>query len=530
MKKKFLCCFTVVSLMACLLVIPALANTDGFYTYSVENGVATITKCDTAIKGDVTIPETLGGYTVTSIGREAFYGCEGIENIQIPNSVTQIGKLAFLECRNLLSITLPGGIEKIDDFTFYYCESLKSIQIPDNVKSIGIYAFSGCRSLSDVSIPDSVTVIENSAFSECVSLKSIVIPDNVKKINSYAFSYCTNLEKIELLGDSVILGKSVFQKCENLSDIYYSGNENGWNMAAGSESFGNAVVHKLYGAVSDEDYSYIVSNGGARIVECKKTSTNIKIPNTLGEYPVTAIGACAFYEGYAIQTVEIPNTVVSIGNSAFAYCDGITSINLPKSLKIIGSYAFNYCTGMEGIYIPDTVREIGECAFQRCTSLSGIDIPNGVTSIQDGTFRRCSALSNISIPSTVSSIGAGATAYCSKLNDVYYSGSNREWSKISIGNDNTYLMNADIHYLKNPSTKTVINDDGLTVSFSDTDNGNVVILALYQDKQFKDLQYKVYNGESIVFKTDTNYDTAKIMVWNSFDKMEFITSPEIISK
>lgn len=530
MKKKFWCCLMAVYLIVGLISIPAFANTDGFYTYSVENGVATITKCDTAIKGDVTVPETLGGYTVTSIGREAFHGCEGIENIQIPDNVIEIGEFAFLECTNLLSITLPVGIERIGGGTFYACESLKSIEIPDNVKSIGIYAFSGCRSLSDVNIPDRVTVIEHSAFSECLSLKSIVIPENVKKINSYAFNYCTNLEKIEFLGDSFILGKSIFQKCDSLSDIYYSGNENGWNMAAGSESFGNAVVHKLYGSVSGEDYSYIVSHGGARIVECKKTSTNIKIPNTLGEYPVTGIGACAFYECYDIQTVEIPDTVISIGNSAFAYCDGITSINLPKSLKIIGSYAFNYCTGMESIYIPDTVREIGECAFQRCTSLSGIDIPNGVTSIQDGTFRRCSALSNISIPSTVTSIGAGATAYCSKLNDVYYSGSEREWSKISIGSDNIYLMNSDIHYLKNPSTKTVINDDGITVSFSDTDNGNVVILALYQDNLFKDLQYKVYNGESIAFKTDTNYDTAKIMVWNSFDKMEFITSPEIISK
>ncbi len=46
----------------------ASAATSGYYTYEVTDGEATITAVDTAISGDVTIPDTLGSYPVTSIG------------------------------------------------------------------------------------------------------------------------------------------------------------------------------------------------------------------------------------------------------------------------------------------------------------------------------------------------------------------------------------------------------------------------------------------------------------------------------
>ncbi|MCQ2440666.1 MAG: leucine-rich repeat domain-containing protein [Clostridia bacterium] len=74
----------IISLVLILSIIPLGAFTvsavdyqDGDYTYSVENGNATITKYN-GRDGDITIPSTLGGYPVTDIGDDAFYGCKSL--------------------------------------------------------------------------------------------------------------------------------------------------------------------------------------------------------------------------------------------------------------------------------------------------------------------------------------------------------------------------------------------------------------------------------------------------------------------
>lgn len=56
--------------MLALGAIGASAETEGYYTYSVSNGEATITGFDESGTEEVVIPSTLGGYPVTSIGGE----------------------------------------------------------------------------------------------------------------------------------------------------------------------------------------------------------------------------------------------------------------------------------------------------------------------------------------------------------------------------------------------------------------------------------------------------------------------------
>ena len=74
----------------------ASAETLENLTYEVSNGEAKITDCDENISGDVMIPNTLGGYPVTSIGSSAFEGCTGLTSVTIPDSVTSICDYTFL--------------------------------------------------------------------------------------------------------------------------------------------------------------------------------------------------------------------------------------------------------------------------------------------------------------------------------------------------------------------------------------------------------------------------------------------------
>ena len=86
--------------------------TEGYYTYTVENGEATITDCDISISGEVVLPDTLGGYPVTSIGSWAFENCTGLTSVTIGNSVTSIGKSAFYYCSGLKNITYKGTVKE----------------------------------------------------------------------------------------------------------------------------------------------------------------------------------------------------------------------------------------------------------------------------------------------------------------------------------------------------------------------------------------------------------------------------------
>ena len=78
-----------------------------------------------AYSGAVTIPSTIesGGvtYTVSSIGKLAFYDCYGLTSITIPSSVTIIGNNAFEGCSGLTSVNIPSSVTSIGNGTFSYC-------------------------------------------------------------------------------------------------------------------------------------------------------------------------------------------------------------------------------------------------------------------------------------------------------------------------------------------------------------------------------------------------------------------------
>ena len=70
-------------------------------------------------------------------------------------------------------IKFDGDVTTIGEDAFYWCDSLTSVTIPDSVTTIGDRAFSECYSLTSVTIPDSVTSIRDEAFSYCSSLTSV---------------------------------------------------------------------------------------------------------------------------------------------------------------------------------------------------------------------------------------------------------------------------------------------------------------------------------------------------------------------
>ena len=74
---------------------------------------------------------------------------------------------------------------------------------------------------------------------------------------------------------------------------------------------------------------------------------------------------------------------------------------------------------------------IGAYAFSGCTSLTSVTIGDGVTSIGDYAFPGCTSLTSVTIPNSVTSIGENAFRFCWSLRHVTYSGTVRQWKKLT---------------------------------------------------------------------------------------------------
>jgi hypothetical protein len=386
-------------------------------------------QCPNSKAGSYTLPAS-----VITIGPSAFYGCSGLTNVVIPDSVTSIGEQAFSSsglsqvmagknvtrigdnafsgCSSLASLTLGNSVSEVGNFAFADCRGLTSLTLPDSLTSLGTNAFqacgltnltfgsglaaipengfSGCNQLSSVAIPNSVTAISNQAFQDCWGLASVNL-GSIKSIGDSAFDGCafTNL----VIPDSVItIGDSAFSSTTTLTNVSIGrgltnivGSPFAWcyNLQAIVASPLNPTLGSVDGVLFDK--------GGATLVAyADGKGVSYVIPTSVRE-----LGLGSFRGASFLEHVTIPDTVVSIGDRAFEGCYSLANVEIPNSITNIGNSAFLLCYSLTNLTIGNGVRTIGDFAFGSCTHLATLTIPNGVTSLGINTFSGDSGLSGL---------------------------------------------------------------------------------------------------------------------------------------
>ncbi len=265
---------------------------DGFYTYTVLDGKATIIDVDESISGDVVIPSTLGGFPVTAIGDKAFQYCKKLKSIVVPDFIESMGTYVFSDCYTLESFVLSEKITQIPEATFFSCYSLKEICLNENIVGIGDGAFAYCSNIKEITLPSSLKTIGFRTFYN-TGINTITIPENVIEIDGFAF-----------------------ESCDDLTTINYN--------ATNCLKVGYFNYPAFY------------------------TGTPVELTLNIGEN-VKSIPEYAFYRMLALKKINIPDSVIDIGNYAFYVDVWVTSVHLGSGIQSIGDYAFGslpYATGV----------------------------------------------------------------------------------------------------------------------------------------------------------------------------------------
>ena len=120
------------------------------YILNDDDESYSVTGIGSATDTDIVIASTYEGKPVTAIAAFAFFECENLTRVTIPDSVTSIGKWVFEYCTSLTNVTISSSVTSIGGWAFWYCESLSSIIIPNSVTSIDNRAFWYCESLTSI--------------------------------------------------------------------------------------------------------------------------------------------------------------------------------------------------------------------------------------------------------------------------------------------------------------------------------------------------------------------------------------------
>ena len=345
---------------------------------------------------------------VTEIGRNAFYDCANITDIDIPDSMTTIGSCAFYGCTGLTgSFAVPEGSKAIAYNTFHDCTGLTEITIPDSVTTISSAAFYGCTGLTEIIIPDSVTSIGDSAFSGCTGLTGISISGNVTEIGENTFSGCTGLQEIVLPNSVQYIRTTAFKGCTALTNATLPGDKIYTYVYRDCGSYNRWGKWK-----SNWQWIWEVTQYSSLFADSQKL-TNITVADG-----ATLIYDKSFYKFKQMKTITIPETVTQIGQKAFSYCTGLKTIDIPDNVQTIGSYTFYKCTNLNSIKLPGGLTAIAADVFYGCKGLKAIEIPNNVKSVGSEAFSGCTGLTEISLPNSVTSIGNNAFNGCTNLTKI----------------------------------------------------------------------------------------------------------------
>ena len=448
------------------------------YTLNSDGQSYAVTGIGKWTGSELIIPDTYNGLPVTKIGAKAFYLCNNLTSVTVPDSVTNIGAGAFSGCASLVSIDLPfvgananysasketlfgyifgdssyeGGKETEQyhrysendySYSFYIPQKLRTVTIRGGYIRYG--AFGNCTNITKIVLGDKVKYIDDeNAFRNCKSLTYIEIGNSVTSIGDEAFYGCTALKSIVIPRSVKTIGYGAFDNVSllQLNAVFYTGTQSEWNAITFDDfnrAFDKAQIYyysELKPTDTTNSYWHYVDgmpvSWGAIGPEISYSDGLVFTSNGDGTCYVT--GDVPFEKTSVIIPSSSPDgwTVTSVGAYAFYCAENIVSVTIPSTVTSIGKSAFYDCNSLVSVSLPASLTSISEQAFNSCGNLASITIPSKVTSIGYRAFGGCVSLTTVTIPSSVTSIGGYAFYACRDLTSIVFADTTTWYRTTSI--------------------------------------------------------------------------------------------------
>ncbi|MBR6270860.1 MAG: leucine-rich repeat domain-containing protein [Lachnospiraceae bacterium] len=408
---------------------------------------------------------------ITSIGNNAFAGCENAENASIGEDVAAIGVNAFSGCEKLTELVIPASVASIGNYAFNNCSDLGVIifegsSAPSfganalaNTELMAIYKASWTGFSKD-KLGGKTTWLVDYVAGSCGATRFTLERGHLTisgtgSIRGYSkgetpwYQYRDEIQTLNI-GDGVTsIGNYAFYGCENLTGVTFGSGITGIGISA------------FYGCASLAEIEFpaaLASIGAYAFSNCSGltdlTFTGSSAPTIAGTgfntvkakalYPENAAWAEFAKNGYggAIYWTTNPEEEIiggSCGNQAawilvdgtltlygqggvrsygaktqvpwYEYREQITRIVVEDGITSLGNYQFMGCENVTEVYLSNTLRKICVNAFSTCRSLTTITIPATVTDIYAYAFNKCSGLQNVVFEGEVSGIQINGHAF-----------------------------------------------------------------------------------------------------------------------
>ena len=354
----------------------------GCYVTGIKNMAAAV------VTGEITIPETIGGYTVLgidSLSEDIVVDSANssilpeVKQIVIPATVKSIGEYAFIHMKGLETVTFAGNsqLEAVGAGAFANCTSLTSCQLPQSVKTLGDGVFANCSALNNFEIGLNVesigiacfyntaitSFIVNSENIHYIALEGVlydfdkkavlayprgktelkyVAPITVNRIYPYAFFGNPYLEEV-CLNATHSIGECAFNNCTNLETIRADKIKD-VSMAAFLETawYNNNVNNEFFG-LGTILFKY---NGTSEVV-------NIEGYTKIGSYAFVERIEEEYTTNQTVKKIIVDSVIEKIDSNAFSNCTELESLYLYDASKVsIDKSAIENLKESFKIYVP----------------------------------------------------------------------------------------------------------------------------------------------------------------------------------
>ena len=376
---------------------------------------------------------------VTSISEEAFFGCNSLTTVSLPNTLTSLNSWSFNSC-GITEIFIPASVNWISASAFYFTQSLQRIDVdPDNQSYMSVdgVVFSKDGTVLEqypdarqgaYSVPEGVTTIGPVAFYSSNGLTGLTLPSTLTTIKHRAF-YGVGISSVLIPASVTTIESGAFAACDSLT--------------AFAVEAGGAFTADEQGALYTADMTVLVQVPAG-------FSGAFVIPAGVRE-----IHGDALHGANGITSVYIPAGVTKIGRAAFAFLSGLTSVTYEGSedeWALVAIEDGNDALSEAEIHFTREIVSRGNCGadainltwklyddgelviegtgemkfytsggapwYENRELITAVTVREGVSSIAEKAFYGCDKLASLSLPSSLEKMPAGVLINCDALAEV----------------------------------------------------------------------------------------------------------------